>query len=51
MKKGHLLLSVACEVGNFIAFEILFEKFAKVDGHVLSSLFNATTDANKVGKA
>ena len=51
MKKGHYLLSIAAEFGNFIAFKILFEKIAKVDGHVLNGLFDHTTDANKAGKA
>ena len=41
----------ASEVGNFIAFEIIFKKIGNVDGHVLYQLFNGTTDANKAGKA
>ena len=51
MTKGHYLLLIAALEGNFIAFKILFEKIAKVDGHVLEGLFCNTTDANKAGKA
>ena len=51
LTKGQFLLLVAGEVGNFIAFKIIFEKIAKVDGHVLEGLFGNTTDANKAGKA
>ena len=40
MSKGHLLLRVAAEYGNFEAFKILFEKNAKVDGFVLGGLFD-----------
>ena len=49
MTKGHFLLYFACIYGNFVAFKILFEKIAKVDGHVFSGLFSNTTDAFKAG--